>query len=77
MQLVRQVQFKRSNLLDEITFLSKNLFNVATYTVRQQFFMNRHWTRYNELWRLLKSHETYKSFKRCAVLIRHSKSLNK
>ena len=60
MQLVRQVQFKRSNLLDEIAFLSKNLFNVATYTVRQRFFMDRHWTRYNELWRLLKSHEAYK-----------------
>ena len=60
MQLVRQVQFKRSKLLDEITFLSKNLFNVATYTVRQRFFMDRHWTRYNELWRLLESHEVYK-----------------
>ena len=60
MQLVRQVQFKRSKLLDEITFLSKNLFNVATYTVRQRFFVDRHWTRYNELWRLLKSHKAYK-----------------
>jgi len=60
MQLVRQVQFKHSKLLDEITFLSKNLFNVATYTVRQRFFMDRHWTRYHELWRLLKTHEEYK-----------------
>ncbi len=60
MQLVRQVQFKRTKLLDEITFLSKNLFNVATYTVRQRFFLDRHWTRYHELWNLLKSHEVYK-----------------
>ncbi len=60
MQLVQQVQFKRSNLLDEITFLSKNLFNVATYTVRQRFFKDRHWIRYNELWKLLKTHESYR-----------------
>ena len=59
MQLVRQVQFKHSKLLDEITFLSKNLFNVATYTVRQRFFKERYWIRYHELWRLLKSHESY------------------
>ncbi|MHA1877477.1 MAG: hypothetical protein ACTSUC_13620, partial [Promethearchaeota archaeon] len=60
MQLVQQVQFKRSNLLDEITFLSKNLFNVATYTMRQRFFKDRHWIRYNELWKLLKTHESYR-----------------
>ncbi len=60
MQLVRQVQVKRSKLLDKITFLSKDLFNVTTYTVRQRFFKDRHWIRYHELWRLLKSHEAYK-----------------
>jgi len=66
MQLVRQVQFKRSQLLDEITLLSKNLFNVTTYTVRQRLFEDRHWIRYNELWNLLKSHNSYQSLsKRC------------
>ena len=59
MQLVRQVQFKRSQLLDKTTFLSKNLFNVATYTVRQRFFKDRHWIRYNGSWNLLKSHDSY------------------
>ncbi|MHA1747232.1 MAG: hypothetical protein ACTSYF_01140 [Promethearchaeota archaeon] len=59
MQLVRQVQFKRSQLLDEITFLSKNLFNVATYTIRQRFFKDRHWIRYHKLWKMLKSHDSY------------------
>ena len=62
MQLVRQVQFKNSQLLDSITFLSKNLYNVATYTVRQRFFKDRHWIRYNELWNLLKSHDSYQKF---------------
>ena len=59
MQLVRQVQFKSLKILDKITFLSKNLFNVATYTVRQRFFKDRHWIRYNELWNMLKTHNAY------------------
>ena len=61
MQLVQQIQLKRNNLLDNITLLSKNLYNVATFTVRQQFFKDRHWTRYYKLWTLLKKHETYKN----------------
>ncbi|MHA1749722.1 MAG: RNA-guided endonuclease InsQ/TnpB family protein [Promethearchaeota archaeon] len=60
MQLVRQVQVKRSRLLDELTFLSKNLYNVATYTVRQRFFKDRLCVRYHESWKLLKSHDSYK-----------------
>jgi len=50
MQLVQQVQLKPTKLLDEVTFFSKNLFNVDTYTVRQRFFADRYWTRYAELW---------------------------
>ncbi|MHA1746226.1 MAG: hypothetical protein ACTSWW_09515 [Promethearchaeota archaeon] len=50
MQLVKQVQLHRSKVLEEVTFASKNLFNVATYTVRQLFFQDRYWIRYPELW---------------------------
>jgi putative transposase len=59
MQLVQQVQLKASPLLDEITFCSKNLYNVAVYTVRQQLFRDSTWLRYTDLYRLLKDHETY------------------
>ncbi|MHA1746482.1 MAG: RNA-guided endonuclease TnpB family protein, partial [Promethearchaeota archaeon] len=59
MQLVKQVQLRRSKVLEEVTFASKNLFNVATYTVRQRFFQDRHWIRYTELWQALKSHQDY------------------
>ena len=59
MQFVRQIQFKRSKLLDEITFLSKNLYNLATYTVRQRFFSEHYWIRYHELWKLLKNNDSY------------------
>jgi putative transposase len=66
MQLVRQVQVKASTLLDTITFLSKNLYNVATHAVRQRFFKDRHWIRYDELWSLLKSHDAYRKLQaRC------------
>jgi len=60
MRLVRQIQVKRTKLLDDVTFLSKNLFNVATWTVRHAFFSTRKWVRYNELWSMLKSHEAYR-----------------
>ncbi len=64
MQLVRQIQMKRSSLLDEITFRSKNLFNVATYMVRQRFFAEGKWLRYYDLWQLLKDHEAYHNLQR-------------
>jgi putative transposase len=64
MQLVRQIQMNRSPLLDEITFRSKNLFNVATYTIRKRFFEDGKWIRYNELWGILKDHEAYQHLQR-------------
>ncbi|MHA1917179.1 MAG: hypothetical protein ACTSUV_02570 [Candidatus Ranarchaeia archaeon] len=49
MRLVQQIQLKKIKLLNHITFLSKNLYNVATYIVRQRLFKDRYWTRYYEL----------------------------
>lgn len=63
MILVRQVQKKRTILLDNITHASKNLYNVALYTTRQRFFKNRHWIRYNNLWKMLKNHPDYLTLK--------------
>ena len=60
MQLVKQVQLKRSKLLDELCLLSKNLFNIANYMIRQEFFKTGKWIRYNTLYHHLKSHPTYK-----------------
>ena len=50
MQLVKQIQMKPSILLDQITSISKDLFNIATFTVRQQFFKDQTWLRYNALY---------------------------
>ncbi|MHA1917728.1 MAG: hypothetical protein ACTSUV_05380 [Candidatus Ranarchaeia archaeon] len=63
MHLVQQIQLKRNKLLNTITFQSKNLYNVTTYTVKQRFFKDRHWTRYYELYNQLKNHETYQELK--------------
>ena len=59
MRLVQQIQFKRSPLLDEMSLASKNLFNAATYVVRQHFFTDGTWVRYTELWKHLKDHVAY------------------
>jgi len=59
MQLVKQVQFKRSKLLDELCFVSKGLFNVANYKIRQEFFTTQRWIRFTELYHCLKSHPLY------------------
>ena len=60
MQLVRQIQIKCSKLLDELCFISKNLYNVANYEIRQFFFKTGRWFRYFDLYHKLKSHPIYK-----------------
>jgi len=73
MQLVRQIQFNRTSFLDEITFRSKNLYNVATYMVRKRFLEDRHWIRYYDLWKILRSHESYTILHKMCGSILHSK----
>lgn len=45
---------KYYNLLDEFCYKSKNLYNYANYTIRQEFINNGKWLRYNDLDKLLK-----------------------
>lgn len=45
---------KYYSLLDEFCYKSKNLYNYANYTVRQEFINNGKWIRYNDLDKLLK-----------------------
>lgn len=62
---VEQIQIKHGhnlyNYCDRLSFASKNLYNYANYIVRQEFINNNKWIRYNELDKLLKTHETYKA----------------
>ena len=47
--------------IDELAFKSKNLYNAANYVIRQSFIYGGSYVNYNEMNRLMKSHEVYKA----------------
>ena len=47
--------------IDELAFKSKNLYNAANYALRQSFIYGWGYINYNEMNRLMKSHEAYKA----------------
>src|SRR4028118_1416573 len=47
--------------IDKLAFKSKNLYNVANYVIRQSFIYGWGYVSYNEMNRLMKSHEAYKA----------------
>ena len=64
MRLVYKFRYPRSEQLDLLTQISKNLYNEANYIIRQEFFANGNWTRYYQLNLLLKeSSRNYKLLK--------------
>lgn len=64
MTLTQQIQIKPSHSLWEycnaICFRAKNLYNYATYLMRQEFINNKKWIRYGALDLLCKSADCYK-----------------
>ena len=59
MQLTEQIQIKKKANLSCLCHLSKNLYNVANYYVRQEFFYLGNWLRYYDLWYMLKDKKAY------------------
>ncbi|MHA1432389.1 MAG: hypothetical protein ACTSO7_00940 [Candidatus Heimdallarchaeota archaeon] len=57
---VARIQLPSRKLFDELTFLAKNLYNSATYLVRQTFFETGKILRYNTVWSKMKENECYK-----------------
>ena len=51
----------RFALIDELAFKSKNLYNAANYVIRQSFIYGWGYINYNEMNRLMKSHQAYKA----------------
>ncbi len=47
--------------IDELAFKSKNLYNAANYVIRQSFVYGWGHVNYNEMNRLMKSHQAYKA----------------
>lgn len=56
-------------MLDEYCFLAKNLYNSATYKIRQRLFDKNEWLRYEDLDKLFKTTDDYIDYKSmpCAV----------
>src|SRR4028118_2272163 len=46
--------------IDKLAFKSKNLYNAANYVIRQSFIYGWGYVNYNEMNRLMKSHQAYK-----------------
>ena len=59
MRLTEQIQIKRVAHFSSLCHLSKNLYNVANYYIRQEFFYLGNWVRYYDLWYMLKDKEVY------------------
>ena len=49
--------------IDQNCFYSKNLYNLATYTIRQEFITNKKWIHYNALDKMLQQTDAYKELK--------------
>ncbi len=60
MRLTEQIQLKNTTQLSYLCHLSKNLYNLANYYVRQEYFYLGNWLRYYDLWYMLKEKEPYK-----------------
>jgi len=56
-----QIWLKPDKNISHMCHLSKNLYNEANYVVRQKLFSDGKWIRYNQLDKMLKNSENYRS----------------
>ena len=63
---VVRIQLPAKKLFEDLTVLAKNLYNTATYLVRQTFFKTGKIIRYYSLWNKMKEIEDYKELKNLA-----------
>ena len=61
MKLTEQIQLKNAKDFSHLCHLSKNLYNLANYYVRQELFYLGNWLRYCDLWYMLKTKEPYRN----------------
>jgi putative transposase len=65
MQLVEQHCIRKDDpryaVIDEAAFQSKNLYNTALYEMRQVFFNEGRYLKYEEIQRRMQPHEAYKA----------------
>ncbi len=67
MQLVEQHIIDRNDpryaVIDAAAFASKNLYNAANYELRQAYIHEGRYLSYNQLDKLMQSHEAYRAFR--------------
>lgn len=51
---------KQSNLIDDLCYKSKNIYNDANYIIKQEFKRSGMWVRYNQLFHIVKELDSYK-----------------
>ncbi len=61
MKLTEQIQLPLNENLSRMCHISKNLYNLGNYYVRQEFFYLGQWVRYYDLWFMLKSSNPYQN----------------
>ena len=61
MKLTEHIQLKKTVQLSYFCHLSKNIYNLANYYVRQEFFYLGNWLRYYNLWYILRDKKAYKN----------------
>ena len=59
MRLTEQIQIKKTANLSYLCHISKNLYNMVNYYIRQEFFYLGNWLRYYDLWYMLKDKKAY------------------
>jgi len=60
MKQTEQIQLKKTAQLSNLCHLSKNLYNLANYYVRQEFIYFGNWLRFYDLWFMLRNKAPYK-----------------
>ena len=58
--IIKSTEYRFAQI-DELAFKSKNLYNAANYAIRQSFVYGWSYINYNEMNRLMKSHQAYKA----------------
>ena len=58
--IIKSTEYRFAQI-DEWAFKSKNLYNAANYVIRQSFVDGWSYINYNEMNRLMKSHQAYKA----------------
>ena len=59
-KLTERIELKKTQQISRLCHLAKNLYNLATFYMRQDFFYLDNWLKYHDLWHILKDTEAFR-----------------